>query len=405
MPPPIPAAPARPPRVSRALAHLQRSLTWLMVLAYAAAVIVPAAGLRVRHAGLALGPGSGGAPLAVLQLPSALLAFVLFTAAIQVPVRALSQLVRRPRALLIGTTVNAAVPLLILPLLAGLLRFSPDTDRGSGLLTGIALVGAMPVAGGATVWGSRAGGNHGLVVGIVLTSTLLSPLVIPLTLSTAAVFAHGHYAADLARMAHAGGGTFAAASVTAPCLAGLAAQKLISERWRGRTLPGLKLAALLAALLLTYSNACGALGGQLSHPQPAFIAASIGTAVAACAGALLVGWGLARGLRSDRADTVAITLASGMNNSSASAVLASTHLAAYPQVLMPVLAYSIVQKVGAGVVDSLLGPGFGSGSGPPQAARSRFTRRLSRARAPRVRLGGLPPGSRRRRRSGRSAPD
>jgi len=322
-----------------------------MVLSYLAAFLAPAAGLRLRQVRLAVPAGAA----AVCTVPSLLLAFVLFTAALQVPVRSLPALVRRPRALAIGTAVNAAVPLLVLPPLATGLSLTGDADGGSGLLTGIALVGAMPVAGGATVWGGRAGGNPALVVGIVLTSTLLSPLTTPLTLATAAALAHGHYAYDLGRMAGSFGGAFAAATVIGPCLAGLLAQWLVPARRRARALPALRLAALVAALLLTSSNACGALGGQLLHPHPVFIAASVLAAGAVCLAGLAAGWGLARGLRSDRADTIAITLASGMNNSSAGAVFATTQLPAHPHVLMPILAYSVVQKMGAGAVSALLG--------------------------------------------------
>ncbi|MFI5754858.1 bile acid:sodium symporter family protein [Streptomyces sp. NPDC051569] len=338
------------PLVPRALGFAQRTLTWSMMAAYAAALLLPGPGLRLRHLAL----GAPGTPTTRITLPSLLLALVLFSAALHVPLRALPALARRPLPLLIGTAVNAAVPLISLPALALVLHFSPDADGGSGLLTGMALVGAMPVAGGASVWGSRAGGNHSLVVGIILTSTLLSPLTIPLTLSTASMLAHGHYARDLGGMAHAGGGAFAAAGVLAPCLAGLLVQRLVPDRLLARALPSWKLGALAGTLMLTYGNACGALTGQLHHPQPAFVAASIAVAAGTCVASFAVGWALARGLRSDPPDTVSITLASGMNNSSASAVFAAAHLPAYPQVLMPVLAYSLLQKLGAGATDALL---------------------------------------------------
>lgn len=51
---------------------------------------------------------------------------------------------------------------------------------------------------------------------------------------------------------------------------------------------------------------------------------------------------------------MAITLSCGMNNSSAGAVLAATNLPSSPQVLLPVLAYSLLQKCGAGLADSVL---------------------------------------------------
>ncbi|MEU9099936.1 hypothetical protein [Streptomyces sp. NPDC048361] len=72
-----------------------------------------------------------------------------------------------------------------------------------------------------------------------------------------------------------------------------------------------------------------------------------------CAASFAIGWALAKVLRAAHGDTVALTFATGMNNSSAGAVLASTQLPTHPQVLLPVLAYSLLQKTGAGLTDSL----------------------------------------------------
>ncbi|WP_329125782.1 bile acid:sodium symporter family protein [Streptomyces sp. NBC_01465] len=337
----------------RALALVQRRLTLTMLVAYAAAVLVPVVGLAARHTRLGSVPAPGGHPTPV-TLPSLLLAFVLFTASVQISARQLPALARRPLPLLTGTVANTVVPLVLLPVMAGVLGLLPDSDGCSGLLTGMALIGAMPVAGGATVWGDRAGGNHSLVVGIVLTSTLISPLTIPLTLHAASAVTSGHYSTDLTRMARTGGGAFAVAGVVAPCLAGLLVRAAARGRGLERVVPWLKLISLAAAVFLTYSNASGALGGFLHDPRPALLIASVATAAAMCAASFAVGWGLARILRATHADTVAITFASGMNNSSASAVLAATRLPDYPQVLLPVLAYSLLQKLLAGLTDTAL---------------------------------------------------
>ncbi|MET7552323.1 MULTISPECIES: bile acid:sodium symporter family protein [unclassified Streptomyces] len=343
----------RAPAVARALTLLQRRLTWATVAVYAAAALLPQAGLIMRQ--LSLGavsvPGGTRTPL---TLPSLLLAWLLFTAALRVPARDLPRLLRRPLPLLVGTLANTLIPLALLPCMAVALGPLPDADGCSGLLTGLALVGAMPVAGGATIWGSRAGGNQSLIVGIVLTSTLLSPCTIPLTLSAASTVTRGHYAQDLSRLATVNGGPFAVISVIVPCAVGLLVQQVLPAGVLARHLPWLGLLGLVDALLLTYSNAAGALGGFLLDPRPALLVASVVVAAVLCAASFAIGWCLARAVRADRADTVAITLTCGMNNSSAGAVLAATNLSSSPHVLLPVLAYSLLQKCGAGLADSML---------------------------------------------------
>ncbi|MEU6662495.1 sodium-dependent transporter [Streptomyces sp. NPDC046821] len=335
-----------------------------MVAAYIGAVLVPGPGKWARTTGwatLTLQQGAGlthattsaGAPApGGPTLPSLLLAYVLFTAALQVPARELPTLLRRPLPLLIGTAAAVGVPVALLFVLSRAFAWLPDSDGGSGLLTGLALIGAMPVAGGATVWGGRAGGNHTLVVGLVLSSTLLSPLTIPLTLLAAAAVTHGHYSTSLGQLAGTGGGLFAVIGVVAPCLGGLAVRALLPSRALTGGLAWPKVVALAAALLLTYTNATGGLGDLVSHPDPLLFVAAAGAAALMCGASFGLGWCLARALRSDRPDAIAITLATGMNNSSASAVLAADRLADHPHVLLPVLAYSVLQKVLAGLVDN-----------------------------------------------------
>ncbi|MFE0376961.1 bile acid:sodium symporter family protein [Streptomyces inhibens] len=364
-------------RGQRLLVLAQRHLTWAMPVAYGAAALLPQAGRWARRmpCGALWLPGGGQV---VLTLQTLLLAYVLFIAALQVRVRDLTVLLRRPALLMAGTAANTAVPLLILLLLAGAFLPLPDADGGSGLLTGLALIAAMPVAGGATVWGSRAGGNQTLVVGLVMSSTLLSPLTIPLTLAGAAAVTSGTYSLALARMAHLAGGALAAAGVVAPCLMGLAVRAAVPERLIARSLPWLKLLALAAALALTYLNACGAFTDLIARPRPALLALATLAAAAMCAASFVLGWCLARMLRAAHADTIALTFTSGMNNSSASAVLATTRFPGHPHVLLPILAYSVLQKLLAGLADHALagrrpaggegaavGPYLGRGAVPP----------------------------------------
>ncbi|MEU5208605.1 bile acid:sodium symporter [Streptomyces sp. NPDC020742] len=350
-------------RGPRLLAGAQRRLTWAMPAAYVAAALLPQPGRWARGLPCGALPLPGGHTALTPQ--ALLLCYVLFTAALQVPARELSVLLRRPGLLLAGTAANTALPLLVLVLLAGAFTLLPDADRGSGLLTGLALIAAMPVAGGATVWGGRAGGNQTLVVGLVLASTLLSPLTIPLTLAGAAAVTCGGYALALGRLAHLAGGAVAAAGVVAPCLAGLAVRAVLPARTAARALPWLKLLALAAALALTYLNAAGAFTDLIARPRPALLLLSTAAAAVMCAASFALGWCLARALKAAPADTVALTFTSGMNNSSAGAVLATTRFPAHPHVLLPILAYSVLQKLLAGLADGALSgrPGRRRGGG------------------------------------------
>jgi BASS family bile acid:Na+ symporter len=109
-------------------------------------------------------------------------------------------------------------------------------------------------------------------------------------------------------------------------------------------------AAILASLLLTYVNASGALGPFLAHPEPVLFTAAVGVAATVCGLSFALGLVTARALRLDAPAGASVTLACGMNNSSASAVLITTTLPDRPHVLLPVLAYSLLQKVAAGRV-------------------------------------------------------
>lgn len=345
------AHPPRTRRVEVVLAYCQRRLTWASLAAFAAAGLAPDLGQWARRATCGALRLPGAEPID-LTIPGLLLAYLLFTAALQVGLAELSALLRRPLRLIAGTTAAALIPIILLLCMAAVITLLLDEDSGNGVLTGLALVAAMPIAAAVTVRGSQAGGSHTLVVGLVLSSTLLSPLTIPLTLVGASALTSGDYSDELGRIAQSGGGVFALADVVLPGILGLAARAMLPPWARSGVLPWLKLTALIDAVLLTYTNASSVLGDVLRHPRPDLLAVSTAAAATMCAASFALGWCLARALRSSHPDTVAVTFATGMNNTSAGAVLATSHLPDHPLVLLPVLAYSLVQQVLAGLTDS-----------------------------------------------------
>ncbi|KUJ33487.1 sodium-dependent transporter [Streptomyces sp. NRRL F-5122] len=323
--------------------RLRRRLGFAMLLAYIAALFLPKPGLWLRRAHSV--PLGAVADLTVSLTPL-LLGLVLFAAGLQVPVRALGSLLRRPKVLLVGLTLHLLIPLLAIPAAALLLRQTSDTDGGSGLITSMILIVAMPVAAGATVWTGKGQGDQPTMVGLVLASTFLSPLTIPLVISALVPLLSDAYAHTLTA-GYIGHDGFALRGVVLPCAAGVLCRLVLPMSRLSRALGFATFTSLISSLVLTYANACGALGSFLASPRLLLLAAALTVAALVCTLSFVVGHFAARLLRLDSPVASSLTLACGMNNSSASAVLITTALPDKPHLLLPVLVYGLLQKTAA----------------------------------------------------------
>jgi BASS family bile acid:Na+ symporter len=335
------------PTAKSPLTRLRDHLGWAVGASYLAAAALPAPGQWLRHPHMI---GAAGIPHIAFETPRFLLSLLLFTAGMQVPIHELRALVRRPTALLTGLVLHLVAPLLIIPGVAFALSQSPDSDGGSGMIAAMILIVAMPVAAGATVWTSKGDGDQSTTVGLVLASTLVSPITIPVTMTALCPLLSGDYANTLSGAARTTGHAFALTGVLLPCGAGILCRLALPDRALTRLLDVGVPTAMVGSLLLTYINAGGVLGPFLTHPEPVLLVAALVVAATVCGLSFALGLITARALRLDGPAGASVTLACGMNNSSASAVLITTTLPDRPHVLLPVLAYSLLQKVAAGRV-------------------------------------------------------
>ncbi|PSJ30430.1 sodium-dependent transporter [Streptosporangium nondiastaticum] len=328
---------------------VQRWLLGLMLACYVLAGVFPAPGEALRELTLPAPAGAGA-----LTVPMVLLAVMLFNAGLGVRAAELRVMVRQPVRLVLGIAANALLPLLVLPLIALALRTWPDPAEAEGLVVGLMLVLAMPIAGGAASWGQNAGGNVPLVVAMVIGSTLLSPLTVPFGMHMAGqlVGPYGAGALDdttkVDVIARTGAGMFALMSVVLPCLAGVLVRMLLGEERARRVLPAVKAVNIVNILLLCYINAAGALGQALAHPDPDLLALALSLSGMVCCLTFYCGRWMSRWTRCDQPDGISLTFATGMNNSSAAAVLAACWFSHRPEVLLPILSYSLLQKIVAG---------------------------------------------------------
>jgi bile acid:Na+ symporter, BASS family len=181
----------------------------------------------------------------------------------------------------------------------------------------------------------------------------LSPLVTPLGLHAIGLVTHGDYAEDLHELASAGSRSFVVLAVVLPSAIGIIGRVVVGPQRVARALPALKLANLVDLLVLNYANAAAALPQVVTRPDWDFLALIVAITVVMCAGAFVTGWAIPRALHAPRADQISLMFGMGMNNNGTGLVLASTALADHPLVLLPIIAYNLIQQIVAGVVDWL----------------------------------------------------
>jgi BASS family bile acid:Na+ symporter len=164
----------------------------------------------------------------------------------------------------------------------------------------------------------------------------------------------GDYAEDLTEVAGDGTLTFSLLSVVVPCFAGIAVRQLAGEARILRRTGVVKIVNLLVLLVLSYTNASGAMVNIIQAPDYDMLALMFLMTASMCLASFYAGYRLARALGAGEPEVTSMTFGVGMNNSSASSVLAASRLADHPLVLIPILAYGMLQKLLAGLVDSAL---------------------------------------------------
>jgi BASS family bile acid:Na+ symporter len=327
---------------------VHRHFLWLLIGAYLLAALWPAPGESLRQLSI-----STHVSEIRFTMPMVLLAVLLFNAGIGANVSELVKVLRRPRTLMAAVAANAIVPIAFLALLAVGLRLWPDPDEAQCILVGLAIVASMPVAGSSTAWSQNANGSAALSLGLVILSTLLSPLTTPLSLAALQPLTHGAYAAALGELGGGGTGVFLLLCVVIPSVAGMVCRFLARE-WIDRIKPGIKFVNSMILLMLCYANAASVLPQIAAEPDWDFLVLCLIAVMSLCMAAFAAGWVLARFLRASESQTRSLVFGLGMNNNGTGIVLACSALSGLPGAVLPVLAYNLVQHLVAGGVNGRL---------------------------------------------------
>jgi bile acid:Na+ symporter, BASS family len=334
------------------LSHfVHQRLLWLMIGSYAVAAFAPSFGLWMRD--VAVGELSVCGSNTRMSLSMLMLAALLLNAGLGVTFEKVRQMFRSPTLLGAGLLANLLMPIAFILVITRVMAGWHNADEVQNILVGLALVASMPIAGSSTAWAQNADGELTLSLGMVLLSTLLSPMTTPIALHSVGLMATGDYSEDLHELAAGGTGMFLAICVLAPSLIGICVRQVVGDARYAAARPRLKLINSVILLVLNYSNASVSLPQAVANPDPDFLAVTLGIVVALCVLAFAAGWMVSWFLGATPAQRISLMFGLGMNNNGTGLVLASMALADHPRVMLPIIFYNLVQHLIAGIVDRM----------------------------------------------------
>jgi len=209
----------------------------------------------------------------------------------------------------------------------------------------------MPIAGSSTAWAQNSNGNLALSLGLVLCSTLLSPLVTPMVFYVLGELASNEYELVLHDLADYSSAAFLGLWVVLPSMMGLGVRFVVPEPRLAAVMPYIKLSNSIILLTLNYSNASVSLPKAVEEHDLDFLAITLSITTCLCVAAFSAAYWLSCLFNLDEAERVSLMYGLGMNNNGTALVLASLALASFPRIMVPIIFYNIIQHLVAGAVN------------------------------------------------------
>ncbi|SEK66717.1 bile acid:Na+ symporter, BASS family [Nitrosovibrio tenuis] len=316
-------------------------------------MVMPSPGLWIRN--VSLGEINIFQAKTSISLLMIMLAMLMFNAGLGLKFSDLKDLMQKKYLLLAGLAANLIIPIVYIygmTIAMRLLWYEPIEVQH--ILVGLALVAAMPIAGSSTAWAQNSNGNLALSLGLVFCSTILSPILTPATFHIFGEMASDEYEKVLQGLAAYGSGGFLGLWVVMPSLMGIAVRLVINKDWQTRGMPYLKLINSIVLLLLNYSNASVSLPQAMAERDYDFLGMTLAITTGLCLALFAAGYGLSRLFRLNRAEQVSLMYGLGMNNNGTGLVLASLALSAYPNIMVPIIFYNLVQHIVAGTIHEVM---------------------------------------------------
>jgi BASS family bile acid:Na+ symporter len=331
---------------------IHRHLLWFLLGAYLIAMVVPTPGLWIRS--VSFGEINFFSQKTSISLLMIMLAILMFNAGLGLKFSDLKSLIQKKYLLLAGLAANLIIPIVYIYGMTIPMRLWYEPFEVQYILVGLALVAAMPIAGSSTAWAQNSNGNLALSLGLVFFSTILSPIVAPVTFNIFGEMASEEYEKVLHDLAAYGSGGFLGLWVVMPALTGIAARLMVSEDGQTGGMGYLKPINSIVLLLLNYSNASVSLPQAMAERDYDFLAITLAITAGLCLALFAAGYGLSRLFKLNRPEGISLMFGLGMNNNGTGLVLASLVLSAYPNIMVPIIFYNLVQHIVAGTVQEIM---------------------------------------------------
>ncbi len=333
-----------PRRIVRAAAWFHRFFLPFLLAVYVLAGLAPEPGAALRNLTVPL-PGGHEEHLSLL-----LLAVLLFCAAAVIEWSEFHELVDRPSAVLLGLLCCWFGPAVLVAIVGPVLSRVADPEAIQGLVVGLALVAAMPVANSSAGWTQNARGNVALALALIVLSILLSPLSTPNLLNLMGLALSAEDTARLQQVVTQFSGSRFILWVILPSLAGVVAAWLAGGERIARAKPLFRIITLATILVLNYANASLAMRSIWSE-RIAVAAIAAGLAVSVCVLGVLLAVAQARLGRLSRSTQIALVFGLSMKHTGLALVLAGEVLHDQPRVILVILLSTIAQHLAAAAVD------------------------------------------------------
>jgi BASS family bile acid:Na+ symporter len=328
---------------------IHKHLLGLLLAMYAIAIYFPGPGNRIRE--LHLWHIQSGPQL---TLPMLMLAFLLFSAGLGIRTSEVKNVSRSLQTILAGLLANLVIPLIFVALCALLGKVWHSNRELQIMLVGLAVIGSMPIAGSSATWAQNSEGNLTISLGLVVFSTLFSPVTSPIGFRVSSLLTQGEYSQDLSLLSRGSTTQFLILSVAIPSILGIGIRLAFGEKRIRALASAAKFFALLDLLVLNYSNAAVALPQAFRKPDYDFLALLICVTTLLC----IIGFGggllVARFLKIDGTDRASLVYGLGMNNNGTGLVLVTSQLGNHPMVLLPIILFNLEQQIIAAAAGTFL---------------------------------------------------
>jgi BASS family bile acid:Na+ symporter len=324
---------------------VERHFLWLLVGCYVLATLWPQPGLVMKQ--WEWSPGTlANQPLTLSLL---LLAVMLLIAAMLTDLQRIRSIFQNPLLLCLALVAVWLGPALLVVVAGWVVPWAVGGQATVGLLVGLALVAAMPVANSSVGWTQSAAGNLALGLALVVISISLSPWATPHLLSWLGMSLSPAERAYCEQLVTNFSGLFFIVWVLLPTAAGFACRYLATPQRVAAAENWLALTSAAALLILNYINSALALP-KVRESSPSLLVATAVLAAALSVVGLVCGWAIARLLRLPGETRSALMFGLSMKHTGLALILAGAVLHGQPLATLMIVLATLMQHLLAGLV-------------------------------------------------------